>query len=119
MKDPNQSLQDLLNASANASSFAPNSRYFGVPTAIYTLPDGRTVAYVRRRAIPPPDRFPLVQEHEVHEQDRLDLLAAQYLGDPEAFWRICDANAAICPDALTETPGRRLRITLPALLAGG
>jgi len=35
------------------------------------------------------------------------------LGDPELFWRVCDANRAMRPDELTETIGRRLRITLP------
>ncbi len=118
MSDANLALQALLGAGANAGAFAPNSRYNGLPTATYTLPDGRAVTYVLRRFIPPPGRFPLVQEHAVREGDRLDNLAAHYLGDPEAFWRICDANAAVRPDELTETPGRRLRITLPAELGG-
>ena len=39
-------------------------------------------------------------------------IAAKYLGDPEQFWRICDANGAVRPDEL-EMVGRRLRITLP------
>jgi hypothetical protein len=29
------------------------------------------------------------------------------------FWRICDANGAMQPEELTQTVGRRLRITLP------
>jgi hypothetical protein len=45
-------------------------------------------------------------------------IAAQYLGDPEQFWRICDGNRAMRPDELTETIGRRLRITLPAGITG-
>ena len=39
--------------------------------------------------------------------DRLDLITARTLGDPEQFWRICDANDALDPDDLAE-PGRRL-----------
>ena len=50
--------------------------------------------------------------------DRLDNLAQRYIGDPEQFWRLCDANGAMRPDELTEVIGRRLRITLPAGLAG-
>ena len=34
--------------------------------------------------------------------DRLDNIAARYLGDPEQFWRICDANGAMRPDELTD-----------------
>ena len=32
--------------------------------------------------------------------DRLDLIAAKYLGDPLIFWLICDANGAIDPNDL-------------------
>ena len=40
-----------------------------------------------------------------------DLMStAQYLGDPEQFWRICDANDAMRPDDLTAEVGRRLLI---------
>ena len=65
------------------------------------------------------ERFAAVQEHAVAEGDRLDNVAARYLGDPELFGRICDANRALRPDALLETIGRRLRITLPEGLPGG
>jgi hypothetical protein len=93
--------------------FPPNSRYHGVPTRTLILPGGKTVVYLSRRFVPPPERFALIQEHVVVEGDRLDNLAARYLGDTEAFWRIADANNAMRPDALTEQIGRRLRITLP------
>ena len=56
----------------------------------------------------PPERFSLLVEHTVTGGDRLDNLAAHYFGDPELFWRICDANRALRPDDLTETAGRRL-----------
>ena len=49
---------------------------------------------------------------------RLDNLAAEYLGDPEQFWRICDANGVLRPDELTDTIGRRIRITLPDGIPG-
>ncbi len=96
--------------------FAPNSRYHGIPTRTLTRPGGTTVVYLSRRFVPSPERFSLLQEHVVVEGDRLDNLAARYLGDPEMFWRLADANNAMRPEALTEVDeiGRRLRITLPA-----
>ena len=48
---------------------------------------GRTArrsVYLRRRFVPPPERFALLREHVVAAGDRLDNLAAQYLGDPAA-----------------------------------
>jgi len=60
----------------------------------------------------------LLQEHVVRQHERLDNITARYLGDPELFWRICDANRAMRPEELTEAIGRRLRITWPEGLAG-
>ncbi len=54
----------------------------------------------------------------VAQGDRLDNIAAKYLGDPEQYWRICDANGAMRPDELIETIGRQLRITLPEGVPG-
>jgi hypothetical protein len=98
---------------ASASAFPPSSRYFGLETARLLTADGRIVAYVRRRFIPQPESFDLLQEHAVREGERLDNIAAEFLSDPEQFWRISDANNAMRPGELTETPGRRIRITLP------
>lgn len=111
MRDP---LQALLEAGAlETTAFGPSSRYHAIATATMRTEDGRTVAYLRRRFVPPPDRFPLQHEHTVVEGDRLDNLAAHHLGDPELFWRLCDANAAMRPEELTDTVGRRIRIALP------
>ncbi len=94
------------------------SRYASIEVAAYVTADGRTVAYLRRRFIPPPERFALLQEHVVGDGDRPDLLAYQYLGDPEQYWRIADANAVFWPEELTDEPGVRLRITLPEGIPG-
>lgn len=98
--------------------FPMTSRYHGVAIATLTAATGQPIAYLRRRIIPPPEQFTLLQEHLVVEGDRLDNLTAQYVGDPEQFWRICDANATIRPQDLTASMGRRLRITLPAGIPG-
>lgn len=98
--------------------FPPNSRYHRTPTAKLVAEDGREIVCLRRRFVPPPERFALLFEHTVTQGERLDQIAFQYLGDPEQFWRVCDANAAIRPNELTETTGRRLRITLPEGIPG-
>jgi hypothetical protein len=91
----------------------PTSRYFGLPTAETLTPDGRRLVYLRRRFLPDPALFAVLQEHVIQGGDRLDHLAAQYLGDPEQFWRLCDANRVLFPTELTDTLGRRVLITLP------
>lgn len=114
MIDPNQALQAILQTGVLRSSlFPPTSRYYGIETVKIETADGRTIIYVRRRFLPSPDRFALLQEHVVAEGERLDNITAKYLGDPEQFWKICDANGAMRPEELTEVIGRRLRITLP------
>lgn len=98
--------------------FPVTSRYHRIETKTLETPDGKTIVYLCRRFAPSPDRFALLQEHTVVEGDRLDNIAAQYLGDPEQFWRICDANNAIRPEDLMAEVGRRLRITLPEGIPG-
>lgn len=98
--------------------FPPTSRYHNIETATVESNDRKTVVYLKRRFVPPPERFTLLQEHLVVQGDRLDNITARYLNDPEQFWRICDANRAMRPDELTETIGRRLRITLPEGIPG-
>ena len=65
------------------------------------------MTYLARRFVPQPGapNFATVAQHTVRQGDRLDLIAAKYLGDPLMFWLICDANGAIRPNALVETPG--------------
>jgi hypothetical protein len=92
--------------------FETTSRYAKVETATYTQPDGREVVYVRRRFVPPAASHQKLAEARVEQSDRIDLVAARTLGDPEQFWRICDANDALDPLALI-VPGRRLTIPMP------
>ncbi len=102
----------------SSNNFPANSRYFGLAMSRFETADGTAVVYLRRRFIPPSERFVLLTEHVVRQGDRLDQITFQYLGDPEQFWRICDANGAMRPDELTEETGRRLSITLPEGMSG-
>ena len=97
--------------------YPPDSRYADVPSVTRTLPDGRTVTYLRARLVPAPDTLDDARVHTVVPLDRLDTLAAVYYGDSQLWWRIADANRALDPDALL-VPGTRLRIPHPEGLPG-
>jgi nucleoid-associated protein YgaU len=92
--------------------FAPGSRYETVPEAVWTGPDGRQLPFKLLRVLPDAPRTTSPRGHRVTAADRLDLLAHEYLGDPEAYWRLGDANRALRPDDLLLPPGRRLVVPL-------
>jgi hypothetical protein len=102
-------------------TFPTDSRYYGSSTLSYTAPDGQNYTYLARRIVPQPGsaNYATIAQHTVTQGDRLDLLAATYLGDPLMFWLICDANGAIRPQDLVETPGTVLNITMPQGVPGG
>jgi len=114
--DPIQAL--LAQTSLVRSLFTATSRYYGLGTKTLTAADGTVVVYVKRRFLPSPDRFQLIQEHAVVQGERLDNIAAAFLGDPVLFWRLVDANGAMTPEELVQKVGRRLRITLPEGITG-
>lgn len=95
------------------------SRYRDVEVSHATVADGqggtREVAYLLSRAAPTPAQ-PMAW-HRVAPDDRLDLIAAAHLGDPQAFWLICDANGALDPDALLgpDREGALLVIPVPGV----
>ncbi len=89
--------------------FEPTSRYAQVGEGTLTV-GGRLVRYKRRRFVPVPTGA-VVVEHVVVPGDRLDLLAARYLGDPTQFWKLCDAAGVLDPDELEE-PGAEVVVRL-------
>ena len=116
MIDP---VRAFLEASGlRGSLFPPSSRYHGLEAAPWTDANGQEVVYLRRRIVPQIDRFTTLHEHAVVEGDRIENLAHRHLGDAEQFWRVADANGALRPGDLTETPGVRIRITLPEGIPG-
>ncbi len=102
----------------STANFPPNSRYHGIATAVFVTADGVAIAQLVRRFLPDPSSFSVAGLHTVAQGDRLDNIAAQSFGDPELFWRLCDANGALRPEELTSIIGRVLKITLPAGIVG-
>jgi nucleoid-associated protein YgaU len=102
-------------------TFPTDSRYYRYGTLTYTAPGGQSISYLARRIVPQPgaSNYTTVAQHTVVQGDRLDLIAAKYLGDPLLFWLICDANGAIRPGDLVATPGTVLSITMPQGVPGG
>jgi nucleoid-associated protein YgaU len=116
-------MSDLLNALIAAgalpqTSYGTSSRYYGLPVLELPAPDGSVIRYVGRRFIPRTDSFPTLVVHRVQQGDRIDLLAARYLGDPLLYWRIADANLAVQPDDPLVL-GKALNISLAAGVPGG
>jgi hypothetical protein len=93
--------------------FEPNSRYAKTPTASLTEAGGRQIAYIRRRFLPQVRDLQVIARVPVAESDRLDLITARALGDPEQFWRVCDASSAMNPPDLTAVPGLTVSIPMP------
>ena len=94
------------------------SRYATVGTAQLTT-GGRTVNYLRRRLLPPPQSLAATGVYQVRAGDRVDVVSWRVYGDPELFWRLADGNGVMDPAELTATPGRVLLVTLPAGVPGG
>lgn len=98
---------------------AGRSRYDGAELASATVTDGagasREVAHLLPRTPRDPGAAVPMAWHRVVADDRVDLLAHRYLGDPQAWWRICDANTALDPDALIgpDNEGRVIVIGVP------
>jgi hypothetical protein len=110
---PSSPLLAALMARTGGTPLLPaNSRYQGLPTRTLTAPDGKQIIYLSRRLVPQPNRLASVSVHTMRDGERLDQVAASFLGDPLLAWRLADANGALDPAEL-EHPGRSIRITLP------
>jgi hypothetical protein len=86
------------------------SRYETVQTTQGVTANGRVIAYLRMRFIPATPGLP---GYSVQQGDRPDLVAFRILGDPEQFWRLCDANTIQHPADLTSVPGTRIWVAGP------
>jgi len=90
--------------------FDHTSRYYQIKDAVYETEDGKRVIYKLRRMLPQGSEMSALSVVTVLEGDRPDLVTARAVGDPEQFWRICDANDAMDPFQITDRPGRLLKI---------
>lgn len=77
--------------------FSPNSRYANAETSIVTTASGARVTVCR---LPVRPRPAIRGFHRRIDDQRPDGIAAHYLADATAFWRLCDAGDAMVPDAL-------------------
>lgn len=93
--------------------FDTDSRYYAIETASFVTDDGRDVRYKRRRFAPRGEEMPLLVETTANQGERLDQITTRTLGNPEHFWRICDANNVISPFELTATHGKVIRVPVP------
>jgi hypothetical protein len=77
--------------------------------------------YMDAMVLPQPDsnavtvrrRFPVTKERYIlytwNASDRIDHVAARFLGDPKKWWRILDANPLV-QNAHDISPGEQIRI---------
>ena len=111
-------LQALFgSASFSSGPFDPTSRYSDIPLGTLQTPRG-PIVYVTRRFLPSNAQAGALQTHTVMQSERLDTIAARYLGDPRQFWRVCDANDVLRPGDLTAVPGTALNIPVARGIVG-
>ena len=77
--------------------FFTGSRYASLQTYTVTRSDGSSVTAVR---LPKPGLAVVRGYYRRKSGDRLDHIAARFLADATTFWRICDVNGVVSPDAL-------------------
>lgn len=79
--------------------FDEKSRYAALQPYRVTDRRGRLVAVV---PVPEAPEEKLLGYHVRVQGQRLDHLAGYYLSDPAGFWRICELNEVMLPEALSE-----------------
>jgi hypothetical protein len=78
----------------------PGSRYQNTGSYPLTRPDG-SVVQVLLLPLPLPGPASLQGYYQRRGSSQgLDVIANYFLKDATAFWRLCDANNAVVPDAL-------------------
>jgi hypothetical protein len=77
--------------------FFPGSRYAAQQSYPFTRADGSVTTVTR---LPAPGLAAVLGYYKRNSDDRLDQISARFLADATGFWRVCDANGAVSPDAL-------------------
>jgi hypothetical protein len=81
--------------------YSSSSRYAKSATYVVTLPGGAQVTAVKP---PLPGSEPSAGFYQRPTGERLDLISARFLVDATQFWRLCDLNGTLAPDALSARP---------------
>lgn len=81
--------------------FDSKSRYHKLETYLVTDHRGQPVKVV---PVPPFPNERMLGIHKMRQGQRLDHLAHKYLDNPAGFWRICEINDVMLPEALSEAP---------------
>jgi hypothetical protein len=81
--------------------FFPGSRYASAVQYQVTRADGSIVTVTR---LPLPSQAALRGYFQRQASQRLDQIASHFLSDATTFWRLCDVNNAVVPDALAAHP---------------
>jgi hypothetical protein len=97
--------------------YTPNSRYYGLTVRKRTNAAGMSETFVARRIIPAMARYRALDRHRTDGDERIENLSADYLGDSELYWRICDANGDEDPGLSAQPIGRLITIPLPLEIA--
>ncbi len=84
-----------------------SSRYHGFDHHRHLTPGGHEILYLERRFIP---RLQTSGKTTNAQSERLDLIADRTLGNPQLYWRLCDANEETNPFVLSERSGRTLKL---------
>ena len=79
--------------------FDKKSRYVNQKTCLATDHRGRIIPVV---PVPDTPQEISIGLHILRQGQRLDHLAKKYLDNPAGFWRICELNEVMLPEALTE-----------------
>jgi hypothetical protein len=109
----------ITSAAGTGAPTNPSSRYSGARVLQYLPPGGAPVMYLARRIIPQAAAYTSLRSYAIVDGDRLDNLAAKFLGNPLLYWMICDANGATDPEELTAQPSHTILIPLAAGIPGG
>lgn len=90
----------------------PFSRYANATPLVMEGPDGTPVRYLDRRVLRA-YQAPVLARVTVQDGDRLDTLAARWLGNAEVWWRIADASHALHPADVVAEPGSVVVVPVP------
>ena len=97
-------------------AFPPTSRYHGVATPTRRDPTARTLVYLRRRFVPPPERFAAAPGAHRGRRASVSTTWPRSTSATRSSSGGCATPTRRCGrEELTETLGRQLRITLPRM----